>query len=877
MKVVFPYSLKDQEQAVRLAAWICELSPDLRRHSVLIVHDARCALDSVAAIQGSLSSTFGTVESIAIADDAYDSWPHSCNLMFRRAGKHIELGPNPEPWLWLEPDAIPLRPDWLDTIEAEYKTAGKPFMGDRVEVADVPLHQSGVGVYPATLSNHGGLAYLALEIAWDVFAAEQIVPQSHFTKLIEHSWKRDHVTKENLLVTFDSLDQVEREISPEAVIYHASKDGSLIERLRERKIALSVGGFTAGKPGPARSDLISSSGGIVPEVGSGNDYPTRNDEQAGCGSRESGHNVNGLGARSSTCDILIKSYPPDYERLRYCLRAIDKFASGFRRVVVVIPDDPEVIGFGMGMSNPDCRTVRVPESGCGYLFQNACKANAHEYSDADFILFIDSDTVLTRPVTPETFMRDGKPLWLITPYAHLEAGIAELSRANAGFHCGVMTWKAITEKFIGQPVEYEFMRRFPMLIPRSLHKAAAAFCQAHHGQRLTDYILSQPAKEFSEFNALGALAYYRARDQFSWLDTTKEPLPELVAIQKWSHDPFTEADKAEFEQILSGDVSTVVSAGDESKSLEESAGRTAFPTLREDSPSPAQNPNIKQTPQGFWVLVRDSHISRWCEEHGSLFHDHQVLPKILPEIPVGGTVIDIGANIGDTAIPFSDRVGPKGYVLAIEPHPVAYECLRRNASLFAKTTISVVNAAVGDTAGKMSLSEEENTGASFLSSKPGNVDVRTIDSFVMRECDFIKIDVEGYELRVLKGAEQTIARFHPKMLIELNEGALNRQGTNQLEVCAWLQAHGYKWWPVQGNLAPDSPQYDILCTYVGISSESPPSTNIDTIQGLAERLKNFCGTSAQTRLVRLELHRRGVIELPYRFKRRGKWRKKKVS
>lgn len=129
------------------------------------------------------------------------------------------------PWLFLEPDCCPLRAGWLDAIAAEYKAAGKPFTGARVEVADVPLHMSGNAVYPVDMFAHAGLALIANDIAWDVAAASQIVPQAHFTKLIEHAWKHP---------TFESWEQVEREVSKEAVVYHASKDGSLIRLLRER-------------------------------------------------------------------------------------------------------------------------------------------------------------------------------------------------------------------------------------------------------------------------------------------------------------------------------------------------------------------------------------------------------------------------------------------------------------------------------------------------------------------------------------------------------------------------------------------------------------------------------------------------------------------
>lgn len=490
MKVIFPYSLRDQEQAVRLAEWIKELG-GCEGHSVLVVRDHRTNPEAGDI----LKSAFGKWEEIVIRDDAYDHWPESPNLMLRRAAKHIEYGTR-EPWLWLEPDVAPLKTGWIDAIEAEYKEVGKPFLGDFVHLNEPGFksHMSGVAVYPGVMSHHAGDALLAHETAWDVVAAGQIIPQMHKSKLILHLWKHP---------TFESWEQVEQRIfavKPEAVLFHASKDGSLIARLREQ-----VGGVA--KLADA-SDLKS-------------DGPQARD---------------GSNPSTATCDILIKSYPPDYERLRYCLRSIDKFATGFRRVVLLIPYDTDAFMGLTEMSNISSRVMRVPESGEGYLSQQTFKAQAHEYTDADCILHIDSDCIFTEPVTPEMFMRDSKPIWYKTPY-------------SSGLE---VPWEAITEKFMQAPVEYEFMRRFPFLVPRFLHEAIAAFCQETHSKSLTDYILAQPVHAFSEFNALGALAHVKFHDQFHWIDTTKDEVPKSVVIQKWSKEEFTDATKAEFEEILNG-------------------------------------------------------------------------------------------------------------------------------------------------------------------------------------------------------------------------------------------------------------------------------------------------------------------------------------
>lgn len=518
MLIVFPYSAKDQDQAVRLAEWIRELGSN-KSHRVLIVRDRRCDLEHDKAILAALEQTFAAVETLTVNDDAYDSWPESANTMFRNAAKHIEFT-SKEPFLWLEPDVAPVKEGWLDAIAAEYASCGKHFMGDRVEVENVPLHMSGIAVYPGIMSNHAGLAYLAQDIAWDCAAASQIVPKAHFTKLIEHSWKRDPVTKEYSHVTFANWEQVEREIAPETVLYHASKDGSLIRLLRERKNNLSGGGGISEQDRQARQT---------------EPLPRPEAENS-----------------ALTADIFIKTYPPDYAWLEYCLRSIEKFATGFRKVVIVAPDEE-------GPLNSTLPTlITLPEKGDGYLGQQVEKLYADQHTHAELFLFLDSDTIFTRPVTPQTYFRDGKIVWMMTPW----------EKTNT-------PWRPIVEKFMGQPVEYEFMRRHPTVAPSWLLADVRNFCVRQHNMPLDQYVMSQPHRAFSEFNCLGAFAYAFHRDKFFWVNTEEVPeseWPELTVLQKFSWGGLTEEVKAEFEKILSESndalVSNVQIANDKTLSLD---------------------------------------------------------------------------------------------------------------------------------------------------------------------------------------------------------------------------------------------------------------------------------------------------------------------
>jgi FkbM family methyltransferase len=861
---------------------------------MIVMRDRRC--DPAVGIQivdNLKRAGFREVTTINVTDDAWDAWPQSPNLMFRRAAQYIAATtPVDEGWLWIEPDAIPMGAGWFDALEAEYeqaKRAGKLFVGDFVEVANVPVHMSGVGIYPVDLTRHAGLAMLADEIAWDVFAAEQIVPKMHNTDLIVHNWRHD---------PFKNQGELDNLLSqhPQCVLFHADKTGSIPKLLRERKyddlhksrgpdsatnqneaiqktVATEASGASErdvqpneqGKPTPQN---YKATGGGSPAGRSektqdreaGNMRPLQEQSATGeafgaspglSGTAESRVAVQQV-PRSSTLeiqrnvdltfDIFIKSYPKDYEWLSYCLRSIKKFGKGFRRVVVVAPDASYQKPNGL-----DVWSVQVPEQ-CedGYLSQQMFKLNAHQFSDADYILHVDSDTVFNKPFTPDDFIRDGKPVWMMTPYSKLE-----------------VPWRMITEKFLDESIEFEFMRRLPILIPRWAYWHLAKFCAAQHGSSVNDYICKQPSRAFSEFNAMGAYLYLHHRDKIFWVNTdiAPEQWPELKVEQFWSHSGVTPEIKAKLEQLLLNGNGT----------------------------------RILDT--GIMIINDDCFISRWVKETGRLDHDQNLLPDVLPHIPEGGTVIDAGAFIGDHTIAYVNKVGPEGAVIAFEPNPIAYRCLKHNLRMH--PNVVCLPFAMGEENGILNLKTNGNAGASFLTREAGpRVDIEPLDtSFDGPRLDFIKLDVEGYELHALEGAEETIKKYRPKMLIEINREALARQGVNPEDVFAWLKDHGYESKIIQSNRSYGDPIYDILCEPMSAAeprlanrtgksgmaldmavgkpmlepepfkpvpvSIKPWKSQVETIEEikrLAAELKRFCVSAPRTRQVRQALRNTGVIK-----------------
>lgn len=214
---------------------------------------------------------------------------------------------------------------------------------------------------------------------------------------------------------------------------------------------------------------------------------------------------------------------------------------------------------------------------------------------------------------------------------------------------------------------------------------------------------------------------------------------------------------------------------------------------------------IMQTPEGIWVVRNDTHLSRWVEEHKRLDCDPSMLAIQREYIKPGNTVVDVGACIGDSTLCYARAVAGSqwGRVFAFEPNPISFECLKRNMAEF--NHVECINAGLSDRAGEMEMDNAPNIGASYL--RPGSgVKTMALDSLELAALDFMKIDIEGLEVRALLGAANTIRRCRPVMWIEVNAGALLRSDTTSLELKETILSLGYaiKGWTT-------GPQFDVCC------------------------------------------------------------------
>jgi FkbM family methyltransferase len=205
---------------------------------------------------------------------------------------------------------------------------------------------------------------------------------------------------------------------------------------------------------------------------------------------------------------------------------------------------------------------------------------------------------------------------------------------------------------------------------------------------------------------------------------------------------------------------------------------------------------------GIAVPTDDHHHPVWIESTGKLAHDEWLLPKIKPYLK--RHAIDIGAHIGSHSIFYCEH---SEFVTAFEPHPIAFECLTHNLRKFRNITLH--NLAMSDQEGTVSMAEcPGNLGAS-QTVDGGEITCITLDSMKINDVDFVKIDAEGDEIRILNGAAETLSRFRPVMLIELNEYAMASRGLTGDDLVACIESHGYQSRIIDSNQNPK--HCDLIC------------------------------------------------------------------
>jgi FkbM family methyltransferase len=167
-------------------------------------------------------------------------------------------------------------------------------------------------------------------------------------------------------------------------------------------------------------------------------------------------------------------------------------------------------------------------------------------------------------------------------------------------------------------------------------------------------------------------------------------------------------------------------------------------------------------------------------------------------------VVDVGANFGHYAMVAGSAVGPDGRVIGFEPHGATFTLLSENCALQPYANITPVRAGVAAKNGEMALTGDSANpgGHSFVAANvygtgaTERVPVYTLDSYIAdhgegRKLDLIKIDVQGLEGQVIRGATTTIERDRPVIFVEVSPVPMKNAGEDYRDLLRFFEQRDY--------------------------------------------------------------------------------------
>lgn len=177
--------------------------------------------------------------------------------------------------------------------------------------------------------------------------------------------------------------------------------------------------------------------------------------------------------------------------------------------------------------------------------------------------------------------------------------------------------------------------------------------------------------------------------------------------------------------------------------------------------------------------------------------DLAILNKFLSP---GKVMIDVGANYGIFSLNASRLVGKTGKVVAFEPAEASYSVLQKNVTLNQATNVQALRLALAEKPGTLRLYHDPDPTRNSLaqadpSQKFEQVQVRTLDDVLAElgpgRVDLIKIDVEGADELVCRGAMATLRKYLPPVFFESNAAAASRMGLKENGISALMEELGY--------------------------------------------------------------------------------------
>jgi FkbM family methyltransferase len=196
-------------------------------------------------------------------------------------------------------------------------------------------------------------------------------------------------------------------------------------------------------------------------------------------------------------------------------------------------------------------------------------------------------------------------------------------------------------------------------------------------------------------------------------------------------------------------------------------------------------------------------------------YECEVFRYLAEAIKLDDVVLEVGAHVGITTVFLARCLGQRGRIFAFEPSPRSLQALTDHLSLngICNGTVSIIPVAVSDKCGRALFYFDGTSGENTLSLKHSRVpaaeslevETVTIDEFCSRNQitpTFIKIDIEGYELHALRGAERTLRHCRPTVIVEIHPMNWPEIGVRGAEMAEFISLLNYQMVPLEQREDP---------------------------------------------------------------------------
>ncbi len=212
-------------------------------------------------------------------------------------------------------------------------------------------------------------------------------------------------------------------------------------------------------------------------------------------------------------------------------------------------------------------------------------------------------------------------------------------------------------------------------------------------------------------------------------------------------------------------------------------------------------------------LKLSEHIQRRIFWMGYCSED--VISVLKARVTEGMTVLDVGANIGEITLVAAKLVGIKGRVVSFEPVTSNFNKLKENIDLNSFSNVTLMKKGLGAKAQKNTpiypssgnSSSDENHGLASLfnsdeSERPIDyISIEKMDNIIhelnLSRIDLIKIDIEGGEMDCLIGAQSTLEKYRPMLIIEVQEHTSQQAGWSSLQLFEYLEKFNYEFFDIK--------------------------------------------------------------------------------